>query len=169
MRHHSTECRYRLYRTAISWALLLASSCSATAQTISFKKAAGSPVPAGSGPSGVVTADFNNDGKMDFAVVDSTNNSVSVFLSNGDGTFTTAPHSPFTVNGGILSGSVPIAMAVGDFSGDGKQDLAITNIPINLGCRIGGFFGSKCAAGGGFFGEGGGAFLGGHKILSWGA
>ncbi len=31
--------------------------------------------------------DFNNDGKLDMAVVNSTDNTVSILLSNGDGTF----------------------------------------------------------------------------------
>src|SRR5437867_13329623 len=76
-----------------------------SAQTISFTEAAGSPIAVGTRPSSVALADFNGDGQLDVAVVNSNDNMVAVFLGNGDGTFGAAPHSPFTVNGGFLSGS----------------------------------------------------------------
>jgi hypothetical protein len=73
-------------------------------------------------PGGVVTGDFNNDGKQDFAVRAGFGNptTVAVFLGNGDGTFQ-APKSSST---GGLSGSSIVA---GDFNGDGKLDLAVSN------------------------------------------
>jgi VCBS repeat protein len=42
---------------------------------------------AGSGPSGVASADFNGDGKLDLAVVNYGDGTVSILLGNGDGTF----------------------------------------------------------------------------------
>jgi len=44
-----------------------------------------------------------------------------VLLGNGAGAFTAAPGSPFPV------GAWPTSVAVGDFNGDGKPDLAIAN------------------------------------------
>ena len=76
----------------------------------------------GSGPSSVAVGDFNGDGKPDLAVADGnlfTVSVLSVLLGNGDGTFQAA------VNYGVGSG--PISVAVGDFNGDGKPDLAVAN------------------------------------------
>ena len=71
----------------------------------------------GIAPVYVVTADFNNDGKADLAVVNSTSGTVSILLGNGDGTF--------TVGTALTTGADPISAAVGDFNGDGKLDLAV--------------------------------------------
>ncbi len=75
-----------------------------------------SDVAAGSNPFTVVTGDFNGDGKLDLAVV---NSGVSIFLGNGDGTF--------RAHGDYTTGPSPAAVAVGDFNGDGKLDLAVAD------------------------------------------
>ena len=49
---------------------------------------------------------------------------VTVLLGNGDGTFTPMGASPAT-------GAAPLAIAVGDFNGDGIPDLAVTNRTYN--------------------------------------
>jgi hypothetical protein len=108
------------------------------AQTVSFRQAPGSPIAIGGRLPSIASADFNGDGHLDVAVVNSQDNTVAVFLGNGNGTFSPGPQSPFTVNGGFLSGSVPTAIAVGDLNADGHPDLAITNIPINPLSVIGG-------------------------------
>lgn len=135
-------------------------------QILSFAPAANSPIAVGSAPSFVVVGDFNGDGKLDLAVANGNDNTVSVLLGNGDGTFSPAPHSPFVVNrnpfptfclGGC--GSIPTAIAVGDFNGDGKLDLAIVNIPINDGCKLSaGLFGNLCTAVAILLGNGDGSF-----------
>ena len=75
----------------------------------------------GNTPKTVVSGDFNDDSKPDLAVANYADNSVSVYLSNGDGTFGSAIT---TTN---LGGQGPLSLAVGDFNGDGKLDLAVAN------------------------------------------
>jgi hypothetical protein len=48
-----------------------------------------------------------------------------VLLGNGTGGFTEAPGSPFRME------KSPWSVAVGDFNGDGKPDLAIANFESN--------------------------------------
>jgi hypothetical protein len=85
-----------------------------------FTAAAGSPITVGSRPVSVAVGDFNGDGKADLAVANYVDNTVTVLLGNGDGTFTAAG-SPIVVGNGATS------VAVGDFNGDGKADLAVAN------------------------------------------
>jgi predicted NUDIX family NTP pyrophosphohydrolase len=80
---------------------------------------------AGARPFSVAVGDFNGDGVQDLAVANEgtsaffTDGNVSVLLGNGDGTFQAA------VNFG--AGSNPWSVTVGDFNGDGAQDLAVAN------------------------------------------
>lgn len=82
----------------------------------------------GTAPNMVVAGDFNADGKIDLATVNSGSGNVSVLLGNGDGTFQAAKN--------INVGGTPTSLAAGDFNGDGKLDLAVgsaANILILLG------------------------------------
>ena len=81
-------------------------------------------LPTGRFPRAVVSGDFNADGKPDFAIVNYAANTLSIFLGNGDGTFTAAASPSATL-------SNPNSIALGDFNGDGKQDLAVTNYANN--------------------------------------
>ena len=152
-------------RVLLASAAIAALAARASAQTISFTGAAGSPIAVGTRPSSVALADFNADGQLDLAVVNSNDNTVAVFLGNGDGTFGAAPHSPFTVNAGFLSGSVPVSVAVGDFNADGKADLAVTNVPVNpfsvIGGAITGHLGGDVAV---LLGKGDGSFQGSNNF-----
>ena len=65
----------------------------------------------------VAIADFNGDGKPDFAVSVYVENTIAIFLNNGNGTFTAL--TPVAVN--VQSG-----FAAADFNGDGKADLAVS-------------------------------------------
>jgi hypothetical protein len=73
----------------------------------------------GTAPGAVAVGDFNGDGKLDLVVGGANSNNVnvvSVLLGNGDGTFQAA------VNYGAGAGQTSVA--VGDFNGDGRLDLA---------------------------------------------
>jgi len=91
-----------------------------------FTPAAGSPVPAGSAfADAVAITDLNGDGKPDLAV-DNQANQVSILLGDGTGAFTAAVGSPFST-GGNNSRSI----AVADYNGDGRPDIAVANLTGN--------------------------------------
>lgn len=76
-------------------------------------------LPAGYKPAGLATGTFTNSGHIDLAVADEGNDSVSVFLGNGDGTFQRRTD--------YATGNSPVFVATGDFNADGISDLAIAN------------------------------------------
>jgi hypothetical protein len=94
---------------------------------------------AGGGTS-VVASDFNADGKLDLALSSlSSGNTgpgtVNILLGKGDGTF----QAPVSYNAG--SNTNAAALALGDFNGDGKLDLAVgsgsTNSNGNISLLLG--------------------------------
>lgn len=93
-----------------------------------FKAAPGSPISVGQQPSAIVAGDFNGDGHQDFVVTNFTDNTFSLFLGNGDGTFKQAAGSPFALPNAVTG---PTAMASSDFNSDGNLDLAIVNQTTN--------------------------------------
>ena len=100
-----------------------------------FTQATGSPINVGQQPSAIVTGDFNADGNLDFVVTNFTDNTFSLFLGNGDGTFKQATGSPFALPSAVTG---PIAMLATDINSDGNLDLAIVdqttnNVSILLG------------------------------------
>ena len=106
-----------------------------------FTEATGSPITVGHQPNSIVTAEFNNNGNQDFAVANFTDNTFSLFLGNGNGTFTQAPGSPFPLPS---TATGPIAMVTTDFNDDGNPDLAIVtrttnNVSVLLGTGAGAF------------------------------
>jgi hypothetical protein len=90
-----------------------------------------STLAVGKGPTWIATGNFNSKtnstGVIDLAVANQTDNTVSILLGNGDGTFTVAPSSPLV----LPSGSSPTSIAVGDLNRDGFADLAVVNKGAN--------------------------------------
>jgi hypothetical protein len=71
----------------------------------------------------VAVGDFNGDGKPDIVATSNdnySNGNVNVLLNNGDGSGTFGAAQAYAVGGFATS------VAVGDFNGDGKPDLAVT-------------------------------------------
>jgi hypothetical protein len=81
----------------------------------------GAPLAVGAAqPYGVLTADFNRDGRTDAATVNGTGSNLSVFL-RGPAGFAAEPGSPFPTGPGPGYG------VVADFNGDGFPDVATQN------------------------------------------
>jgi hypothetical protein len=83
----------------------------------------------GAEPTGLVAADLRGTGKLDIVTVNigsggvDAPGSVSVLLGNGSGTF--QKHVDYPV------GNYPTGVVAGDFNGDGKLDLAVSNAYSN--------------------------------------
>jgi hypothetical protein len=67
----------------------------------------------------VLVGDFKGDGESDLAIANRASNSLSVLLSNGNGTFQAA------VN--YSTGNGPLSLAAADFNQDGHVDLVTAN------------------------------------------
>lgn len=91
------------------------------------------------GPEKAVAGDFNADGKPDIGVVDSTTGVVHILLGNGDGTLRT--EADF-----LVSGQDPVGLALADFNGDGRSDLATANLVGSVSVLIGNADGTFQAA-----------------------
>jgi len=72
-------------------------------------------------PEDIAAIDVNQDGFIDLLVADKANNSLAVFIGNGNSGFA----APVAIALGV--GAAPQALAVGDFNNDGRADVAIAN------------------------------------------
>jgi hypothetical protein len=95
-------------------ALSLFASLTCFSQSFSTKS-----YPVGAGPAQLIVADFNGDHIPDLATVNSSANTVSILINNGDGTF--RPQMEFATGPG------PNGLAAVDWNKDGKMDLVVSN------------------------------------------
>ncbi|CAN5217565.1 hypothetical protein BH09BAC1_BH09BAC1_12000 [soil metagenome] len=79
--------------------------------------------PIDSGANALTTADFNNDGIADLAVISYYEDSVFIFLGTGSGGF--SPPTQYHVAVSTIFSNVATAIISADFNRDGKIDLAI--------------------------------------------
>ncbi len=91
-----------------------------------FTQATGSPITMGRTPESAAVGDFNGDGIADLAVANNGNDTVSILLGAGDGTFTPAAVGP------IFVGDFPQSTVTADFTGSGLSDLAVGNENDNV-------------------------------------
>ena len=109
--------------------------------TGNFAPAAGSPFAAGNSPYWIGLGDFNNDGRLDMALLSrpatgpsNGTSTVTVLLGKGArGNFAPSTGSPFGAD--VYPGGGPLT----DFNGDGNLDMAFTNGVLLLGDGTGNF------------------------------
>ena len=108
--------RKRLLATLASM-LWFCAGLPAFAQSISFTT---NNMPLATSPRGITAADFNNDGKMDFAFADWGASRVLVYTNNGSGSFGS--------NASLTTvGTSPTFVATADINNDGKVDIITTD------------------------------------------
>jgi hypothetical protein len=78
----------------------------------------------GNSPFSLAVADFNGDGRADLAVANYNDNTVSILLNT---TPEGASTSSFVAQRTFATGAKPLAVAAGEFNGDGRPDLAVAN------------------------------------------
>lgn len=94
---------------------------------VTLTEAPNSPISVGQMPVAIATADLNADGVLDLAVVNQTENSVTILLgsTNLDGTFTQAQGSP------LPTATKPAGVVIANFAGGASPDIALTNESSN--------------------------------------
>src|SRR5262245_28885061 len=94
-------------RTRLEMGALVAVACVAVTAPAFGQSFAGTMLPTGAAPVASAAGDFDGDGKLDFAVANSGDGRVFVFLGLAGGGF--SPPAALT------AGATPVSLAVADF------------------------------------------------------
>ncbi|CAF2715852.1 unnamed protein product [Rotaria sp. Silwood2] len=99
---------------------------------MTFKPFAKSSIVHSSNPRSIAVGDLNNDNKVDMAVANFGTDTIGIFLSNGDQTFSNEQ----TYSTGF--GSRPSSIVINDFNNDNCLDIVVANSGTNnIGLFIG--------------------------------
>jgi hypothetical protein len=82
----------------------------------------------GQSPLFTAAGDLNGDGRVDLAVANLNDSTVSVLLNTSE---PGAATPGFVVKQDVATGANPRSVSVGDFNGDGELDLAVANVGSN--------------------------------------
>jgi hypothetical protein len=85
-----------------------------------FAEVTGSPIVVGQNPVAIASGDLDGNANPDLAIVNNTDNSVTVLLNNGDGTFVAGPNSP------LATSPNPTGIALADFAQSSTAGIAVT-------------------------------------------
>jgi len=113
---HSFRVSFFFVFKLMAFLLFAVNSAATSSQHYVFNRA---DFPTGNRPSGVAVADVNGDGIQDLIVTNQSDNTVSIFLGQPNGTFGAKTD--------FATGVSPYSVVVGDFNKDGKVDLAVTD------------------------------------------
>jgi hypothetical protein len=86
-----------------------------------FQEFPSSPLSAGKSPVAIASGSLSGSTGPALAVVNQDDNTVSVFLGNGDGTFIAASQSP------LATGTTPTGVAIADFLQQADGGIAVSN------------------------------------------
>jgi len=126
MLRHPFEPRKRSVRAKYCLSIVLAMF--ADASLVSVAAAQGymygqASLGTGNKPGGFAIADFNGDGRLDLAVTNESDNTVSILLSKANGSYSAKVD--------YKVGNNPMQAAAGDFNGDGIMDIAVVDAGDN--------------------------------------
>jgi len=86
-----------------------------------FKEFNGSPLAAGNLPVSIASGSLSGSTGPGLAIVNQDDDSISVFLGNGDGTFFASSQSP------LATSTTPTGVAIADFTQQGRGGIAVAN------------------------------------------
>ena len=86
-------------------------------------------LPYGRPPADIRAGDFNGDGMQDLSILQIADDQVSILLGNGDGSF--KPKVNYSIFIGTAASVTVASTLAGDFNGDGKPDIAVSDSNSN--------------------------------------